>query len=105
MLTNADQGLPVVDSDPAGRPSDHGLGVVLRHHWFMGRLSSVNTYGHTGFTGTSRLVAAPQAGPPTSTPYASPSSTSSPAPCDSVTRPSHAATAWRIPCLGRRLCP
>ncbi|MFC0526674.1 serine hydrolase domain-containing protein [Phytohabitans kaempferiae] len=56
MLTNANRGLPAVDPDRPGRPSDHGLGVVLRQPWFMGRLSTSATYGHTGFTGTSLLV-------------------------------------------------
>jgi CubicO group peptidase (beta-lactamase class C family) len=56
MLTNANRGLPAVDPERPGRPSDHGLGVVLRQPWFMGRLSSPATFGHTGFTGTSLLV-------------------------------------------------
>ncbi|MGN9906019.1 serine hydrolase domain-containing protein [Phytohabitans sp. LJ34] len=57
MLTNANRGLPAVDPERPGRPSDHGLGVVLRQPWFMGRLSTPATFGHTGFTGTSLLVA------------------------------------------------
>jgi len=56
MLANANRGLPAVDPERPGRPSDHGLGVVLRQPWFMGRLSSSTTFGHTGFTGTSLLV-------------------------------------------------
>jgi CubicO group peptidase (beta-lactamase class C family) len=56
MLTNANTGLPAYDPERPGRPSDHGLGVTLRQPWFMGRLSSADTYGHTGFTGTSLLV-------------------------------------------------
>ncbi|GAB1692493.1 hypothetical protein KRM28CT15_42960 [Krasilnikovia sp. M28-CT-15] len=56
MLTNHNKGLPVVDPDRPGRPSDHGLGVTLRQPWFMGRLSTPRTFGHTGFTGTSLLV-------------------------------------------------
>lgn len=56
MLTNANRGLPAVDPERPGRPSDHGLGVVLRQPWFMGRLSTAATFGHTGFTGTSLLV-------------------------------------------------
>jgi CubicO group peptidase (beta-lactamase class C family) len=56
MLTNANRGLPAVDPERPGRPSDHGLGVVLRQPWFMGRLSTPATFGHTGFTGTSLLV-------------------------------------------------
>ncbi|GAA4696963.1 hypothetical protein Prum_063270 [Phytohabitans rumicis] len=56
MLTNANKGLPAIDPERPGRPSDHGLGVVLRQPWFMGKLSTAATYGHTGFTGTSLLV-------------------------------------------------
>jgi CubicO group peptidase (beta-lactamase class C family) len=56
MLTNHNQGLPAIDPDRPGRPSDHGLGVTLRQPWFMGRLSTAATFGHTGFTGTSLLV-------------------------------------------------
>lgn len=56
MLTNANRGLPAIDPERPGRPSDHGLGVVLRQPWFMGRLSTPATFGHTGFTGTSLLV-------------------------------------------------
>lgn len=56
MLTNHNAGLPAVDPERPGRPSDHGLGVTLRQPWFMGSLSSPATFGHTGFTGTSLLV-------------------------------------------------
>ncbi|MEJ3744206.1 serine hydrolase domain-containing protein [Actinomycetes bacterium KLBMP 9797] len=56
MLTNANAGLPAHDPERPGRPSDHGLGVVLRQPWFMGGLSTAATFGHTGFTGTSLLV-------------------------------------------------
>ena len=56
MLTNHNAGLPAVDPERPGRPSDHGLGVTLRQPWFMGSLSSPTTFGHTGFTGTSLLV-------------------------------------------------
>ncbi len=56
MLTNYNKGLPAIDPDRPGRPSDHGLGVTLRQPWFMGRLSAASTFGHTGFTGTSLLV-------------------------------------------------
>jgi serine-type D-Ala-D-Ala carboxypeptidase len=56
MLTNVNRGLPAIDPERPGRPSDHGLGVVLRQPWFMGRLSTPATFGHTGFTGTSLLV-------------------------------------------------
>ncbi len=56
MLANANRGLPAVDPERPGRSSAHGLGVVLDQPWFMGRLSSPATFGHTGFTGTSLLV-------------------------------------------------
>jgi CubicO group peptidase (beta-lactamase class C family) len=56
MLRNQNAGLPAVDPDRPGRPSAHGLGVTLAQPWFMGRLSSAATFGHTGFTGTSLLV-------------------------------------------------
>jgi CubicO group peptidase (beta-lactamase class C family) len=56
MLTDATAGLPVVDADHPQRPADHGLGVTLGQPWFMGKLSAVTTFGHTGFTGTSLLV-------------------------------------------------
>ncbi|GAA0493207.1 hypothetical protein Ade02nite_70090 [Paractinoplanes deccanensis] len=56
MLANHNAGLPAVDPERPGRPSDHGLGVTLRQPWFMGTLSSPTTFGHTGFTGTSLLV-------------------------------------------------
>ncbi|MBL7258561.1 serine hydrolase domain-containing protein [Paractinoplanes lichenicola] len=56
MLTNHNAGLPAVDPERQGRPSDHGLGVTLRQPWFMGALSSPTSFGHTGFTGTSLLV-------------------------------------------------
>ena len=56
MLTNHNAGLPAVDPERPGRPSDHGLGVTLAQPWFMGALSSPTTFGHTGFTGTSLLV-------------------------------------------------
>lgn len=56
MLVNANAGLPAVDPDRPGRSASHGLGVELDQPWFMGRLASVQTFGHTGFTGTSFLV-------------------------------------------------
>jgi CubicO group peptidase (beta-lactamase class C family) len=56
MLTNATPGLPVVDVDHPGRPSDHGLGVTCNQPWFMGNFASPRTFGHTGFTGTSFFV-------------------------------------------------
>ncbi|BEL08539.1 hypothetical protein Q0Z83_067300 [Actinoplanes sichuanensis] len=56
MLTDQNRGLPAVDPERPGRPSAHGLGVTLAQPWFMGRLSSAQSFGHTGFTGTSLLV-------------------------------------------------
>jgi CubicO group peptidase (beta-lactamase class C family) len=57
MLTNANNGLPAVDAERPQRTSTHGLGVELNQPWFMGRLAAPLTFGHTGFTGTSLLVA------------------------------------------------
>jgi CubicO group peptidase (beta-lactamase class C family) len=59
MLTNANAGLPAVDPDRPQRSADHGLGVVLNQPWLMGNLSTVDTFGHTGFTGTSLVVHPP----------------------------------------------
>jgi CubicO group peptidase (beta-lactamase class C family) len=56
MLVNANAGLPAIDPDRVGRSSSHGLGVELDQPWFMGRLASPRTFGHTGFTGTALLV-------------------------------------------------
>ncbi|WP_233559158.1 serine hydrolase domain-containing protein [Micromonospora radicis] len=56
MLTNVNTGLPAVDAERPNRTSDHGLGVVLNQPWFMGKLATSRTFGHTGFTGTSLLV-------------------------------------------------
>jgi CubicO group peptidase (beta-lactamase class C family) len=56
MLTNVNKGKPAVDAERPGRTSTHGLGVELNQPWFMGRLATPATFGHTGFTGTSLLV-------------------------------------------------
>ncbi|MFI6759919.1 serine hydrolase domain-containing protein [Micromonospora sp. NPDC050417] len=56
MLTNANNGKPAIDPERPNRTSAHGLGVVLDQPWFMGRLSSARTYGHTGFAGPSLVV-------------------------------------------------
>jgi serine-type D-Ala-D-Ala carboxypeptidase len=56
MLTNVNRGKPAVDAERPGRSADHGLGVELDQPWFMGRLASASSFGHTGFTGTSLLV-------------------------------------------------
>lgn len=34
----------------------HGLGFELNQMWYMGGLSSMNTAGHTGYTGTSLVI-------------------------------------------------
>ncbi|WP_243707778.1 serine hydrolase domain-containing protein [Micromonospora sp. KC606] len=57
MLRNANAGLPAVDPERPTRTADHGLGLVLNQPWFMGRLAGPTTFGHTGFTGTSLVVA------------------------------------------------
>jgi CubicO group peptidase (beta-lactamase class C family) len=57
MLVNVNPGIPAID--PEQRPTRtaaHGLGVELNQSWFMGRLGSSLTFGHTGFTGTSIVV-------------------------------------------------
>jgi CubicO group peptidase (beta-lactamase class C family) len=56
MLANANGGLPAIDPQRPCRSADHGLGVELNQPWFMGTLASAQTFGHTGFTGTSLLV-------------------------------------------------
>jgi serine-type D-Ala-D-Ala carboxypeptidase len=47
MLTNYNQRFP---SD------SHGLGFELDQRWYMGRLDSTRTAGHTGFTGTTFVI-------------------------------------------------
>jgi CubicO group peptidase (beta-lactamase class C family) len=56
-LTNVNKGKPAIDQERPGRSADHGLGVEMNQPWFMGRLASARSFGHTGFTGTSLLVA------------------------------------------------
>jgi CubicO group peptidase (beta-lactamase class C family) len=56
MTVNVNAGLPAVDDVHPGRSASHGLGVELNQPWFMGRLSSPQTFGHTGFTGTELVV-------------------------------------------------
>ncbi|MFZ0267990.1 serine hydrolase domain-containing protein, partial [Caulobacter sp.] len=55
-LTNVNHGKPAVDADRPHRTADHGLGLEINQSWFMGKLASPTTFGHTGFTGTSLLV-------------------------------------------------
>jgi CubicO group peptidase (beta-lactamase class C family) len=55
-LTNVNKGKPAVDAERPDRTADHGLGVELNQPWFMGRLATPASFGHTGFTGTSLLV-------------------------------------------------
>jgi CubicO group peptidase (beta-lactamase class C family) len=57
MLANTNAGLPAApDSEHPTRTAAHGLGLALNQPWFMGKLSSSQTFGHTGFTGTSLVV-------------------------------------------------
>lgn len=56
MLTDVNKGKPAIDAERPGRSADHGLGVEINQPWFMGKLSSPTSFGHTGFTGTSLLV-------------------------------------------------
>ncbi len=56
MLTNVNKGKPAIDPDRPHRTADHGLGVEINQPWFMGKLASATSFGHTGFTGTSLLV-------------------------------------------------
>jgi CubicO group peptidase (beta-lactamase class C family) len=56
MLTNVNKGKPAIDAERPGRSADHGLGVEMNQPWFMGKLASATSFGHTGFTGTSLLV-------------------------------------------------
>jgi CubicO group peptidase (beta-lactamase class C family) len=55
-VTNVNKGKPAIDADRPFRTADHGLGFEINQSWFMGKLSSPTTFGHTGFTGTSLLV-------------------------------------------------
>lgn len=56
MTVNVNGGLPALDDVHPGRSSAHGLGLEVDQPWFMGRLSSPRTFGHTGFTGTELVV-------------------------------------------------
>ena len=56
MLVNVNAGLPAIDDVHPGRSSTHGLGLELNQPWFMGRLASPRTFGHTGFTGCELVV-------------------------------------------------
>ena len=56
MRTDVNKGKPAIDPDRPGRSADHGLGLEIAQPWFMGKLSSATSFGHTGFTGTSLLV-------------------------------------------------
>lgn len=57
MLSDHNAGKPAIDPERPNRTSAHGLGVVLNQSWFMGKLASPRTFGHTGFAGPSFLVA------------------------------------------------
>ncbi|MFG2039963.1 serine hydrolase domain-containing protein [Dactylosporangium sp. NPDC048998] len=56
MLANYNAGLPATDVDRPNRTATHGLGLELDQPWFMGRLASPRTFGHTGFTGCELVV-------------------------------------------------
>jgi CubicO group peptidase (beta-lactamase class C family) len=47
MLTNYNENFP---------GDSHGLGFELDQRWYMGRLDSTRTAGHTGFTGTTIVI-------------------------------------------------
>jgi CubicO group peptidase (beta-lactamase class C family) len=47
MMTNYNQAFP---------GDSHGLGFELDQRWYMGRLDSTRTAGHTGFTGTTIVI-------------------------------------------------
>jgi CubicO group peptidase (beta-lactamase class C family) len=47
MMTNYNQKFP---------GDSHGLGFELDQRWYMGRLDSTRTMGHTGFTGTTIVI-------------------------------------------------
>jgi CubicO group peptidase (beta-lactamase class C family) len=55
-LTNVNRGKPAIDAERPGRSADHGLGVEMNQPWFMGKLAAPDSFGHTGFSGTSLLV-------------------------------------------------
>ncbi|WP_345135298.1 serine hydrolase domain-containing protein [Dactylosporangium darangshiense] len=56
MLRNYNAGLPATDVDRPNRTSTHGIGLELDQPWFMGRLASPGSFGHTGFTGCELVV-------------------------------------------------
>jgi CubicO group peptidase (beta-lactamase class C family) len=56
MTVNVNGTLPALDDVHPGRSSSHGLGLEVDQPWFMGRLTSPRTSGHTGFTGTELVV-------------------------------------------------
>jgi len=56
LRTDANPGLPSIDPEHRPGRAAHGLGVELNQPWYMGRLASPVTMGHTGFTGTSIVV-------------------------------------------------
>jgi len=56
MTVNVNGTIPALDDVHPGRSSSHGLGLEVDQPWFMGRLTSPHTSGHTGFTGTELVV-------------------------------------------------
>jgi CubicO group peptidase (beta-lactamase class C family) len=46
----------ITNQTPGFDGHDHGLGFEINQDWYMGRLASPDTIGHTGFTGTSLVI-------------------------------------------------
>ncbi|HEY9294181.1 MAG TPA: serine hydrolase domain-containing protein [Microlunatus sp.] len=46
----------ITNQTPEFDDHDHGLGFEINQPWYMGALSSPQTIGHTGFTGTSLVI-------------------------------------------------
>lgn len=40
----------------APKTASHGLGFELNQSWYMGALTNLNCFGHTGYTGTSIII-------------------------------------------------
>ncbi|MFK4191231.1 serine hydrolase [Streptomyces sp. NPDC033754] len=48
--------LMFTDFNTAFPGDEHGLGLELYQHWYMGAMATPHTAGHTGFTGTSLVL-------------------------------------------------
>ncbi|QDP97842.1 serine hydrolase [Microlunatus elymi] len=46
----------ITNQTPEFGDHDHGLGFEINQPWYMGRLASLHTIGHTGYTGTSLVI-------------------------------------------------